>query len=205
MNGIVGGLTLLVLSAAAYTDLKHRRIPNLLTYVGIGVAICFAVTVDWQAVVEPNPFQTVNVSKMPLLPGMEPNQITFENESVPAEPLATCCAFAGALGCFTILLLNYLCGGLGGGDVKLGAFLGAANGFQVGVSILCFGHLLAGALLVSQSIFFKTAIAVSKNSMVRWDAEKIGSCEHRISAKGLPMAVCYLLGTLIVFVSGVTQ
>lgn len=205
MNEIVMGLTLLVLSAAACTDIRHRRIPNLLTYAGIAVAICFAVTADWQAIVEPNPFQAGTTLARPFLPEMEPNQITCENESVPAEPLATYRSFAGALGCFAILLLAYLCGGLGGGDVKLGAFLGAATGFQVGVSILCVGHLLAGALLISQSICFKTAIALSKLPMFRWDAEKIGSCEHRISAKGLPMAVCYLLGTFIVFVSGVTQ
>ena len=205
MNGAVVGLTLLVLSAAAHTDIRHRRIPNLLTYVGIAVAICFAVTADWQTIVEPNPFQTVTVSTMPFCAGMEPNQIAFENESGPAEPLAIYSSFSGAFGCFAILLLNYLGGGLGGGDVKLGAFLGSATGFQVGVSILCLGHLLAGALLVSQSIFFKTAIALSKPPMVSLDAENLRSCEHFLSAKGLPMAVFYLLGTIIVFVNGATQ
>ena len=174
MNEIVMGLTLLVLSAAACTDIRRRRIPNLLTYAGIAVAICFAVTADWQAIVEPNPFQAGTTLARPFLPEMEPNQITCENESVPAEPLATYRSFAGALGCFAILLLAYLCGGLGGGDVKLGAFLGAATGFEVGVSILCIGHLLAGTF----GFLFFLGRSCRKD-------------QSTMPGKGIPMALFY--------------
>ena len=183
MNDIVMGLALLVLSVAAYTDIRHRRIPNQLTYGGIVIAICIAVTADWQAmIVEPKPFQTVTTVTRPFLPEMESYQTTFENESVPTERLATYRSFSGVLGCLAILLLAYVAGGLGGGDVKLGAFLGAATGFEVGISILCIGHLLAGTF----GFLFFLGRSCRKD-------------QSTMPGKGIPMALFYFTGALVFF------
>ena len=113
---------------------------------------------------------------------MESNQITFENESVPTERLATYRSFSGVLGCLAILLLAYVAGGLGGGDVKLGAFLGAATGFEVGVSILCIGHLLAGTF----GFLFFLGRSCRKD-------------QSTMPGKGIPMALFYFAGALVFF------
>ena len=89
---------------------------------------------------------------------------------------------SGAIGCFSILLLMYVAGGVGGGDVKLAAFVGAATGLEAGISILCIGHLLAGAL---GFVFLIGDFCKDDQS---------GS-----PGKGIPMAVFYFAGAIAYF------
>ena len=177
MNCMAITLTSLVLLAATCTDIWHRRVPNLLSYFGIAIAICIAVVVDWNATVESDIFSTTYTSVNTNFPEMQPNQIIHENKSAQAKPLATYRSLSGALGCFAVLLLVYVVGGIGGGDVKLGAFMGAANGFEAAISMLVVGHLLAG-------VFALLCIIRNRRSLV--------------NSRGIPMAVFYSIGTLLV-------
>lgn len=197
MNNLVMGLTLSVLSIAAYTDVRHRRISNLLTYVGIAIAICAAVVFNWNGITEPCPFRSTP-TVMTFLPEMEPIQTTHEKAVFQLGIVESHQAISGAIGCFAILLLMYACGGIGGGDVKLGAFVGAATGLETGALVLCISHLLAG-VFVTLCLIWRAAGATSRPMNV---AETEGSQRKTkfsgVMARGIPMAVFYLLGTLLV-------
>ena len=181
MNDSTNALALLVLITAAYTDIRHRRIPNQLTYVGIVIVICTAVVFDWHGIKEESVSQPVStVTTTPFLE-VEPQPFNREPE-FEIRSLETCQAISGATGCFALLLLAYIAGGVGGGDVKLAAFVGAATGLEAGISILCIGHLLAVAL---GFVFFIGDFCKDDQS---------GS-----PGKGIPMAVFYFAGAIAYF------
>ncbi|MDB2686150.1 A24 family peptidase [Mariniblastus sp.] len=140
-----------ILLVASWTDIRFRRIPNCVSYTAIVVAFLSAAHSD-----------------------LLTTEVVENNAGALANTLD---AVTGLLGCFSILLITYSVGGLGGGDVKIGTFLGAATGLETGISILCISHLLAGA-------FALICIA--------------GSRQPSASPKGIPMAVFYFLGTLFV-------
>ena len=179
MSFMVIVATTLVLAVAACTDISHRRIPNLLAYVGIAIVICTAVAADWQAIVKPEPFRT---KATVVMREMQPIQIIRETESFQIASSETFQAISGALGCFAILLLAYIVGGIGGGDVKLGTFIGAANGFEAGLSILFIGHLLAGLF------GFVFVLANCRRGI---------DCQpSQLKRNGIPMAAFYFAGAL---------
>ena len=180
MNDSLIAFAILVLFVAAYTDIRHRRIPNLLTYVGIAIALSTAIVFDWHGIKEPSLFQPVSTFTT-FLSEVEPMPINREQE-LEMRSLETYQAISGATGCFAIVLLIYAAGGIGGGDVKLAAFVGAATGLEAGMSILCIGHLLAGVWGV---VFFIGDFCKDDQS------DSLG--------KGVPMAVFYFAGAIAYF------
>ena len=149
----------IVLLVSSWTDIRYRRIPNRLTYTAIALAVCtagFSDCVLWQ------------------ITGTEQANLSTTLRSA-----------IGLTGCFSILGVLYAAGGIGGGDVKLGAFLGAATGFQSGMSILFLGHLLAG--------FFGLIFVVVNRS---W---RSGQGKDEKGQVGMPMALFYFVGALVFF------
>jgi len=59
----------------------------------------------------------------------------------------------GALVCGGVLLLAWLAGALGGGDVKLGALIGAALGWAEGLNALMWTFTLAAICMLSVTIW----------------------------------------------------
>lgn len=190
-----------VLLLASIGDLRHRTIPNYLTYGGLFLAFVFAVHED---LTSDSIFETVApiVSTPISLDGGSPSTHTASlklpkpsKANWPLEPhpflgpmaterqpaltfeQSTASAFAGGMAVAIPLLLLFTCGGIGGGDVKLGACIGALTGVKAGLSILFFGHLMAGAFALL------------------W---MLGNKQSSVSSRGIPMAVFYSLGTLFV-------
>lgn len=170
-----------VLLLASVSDIRFRSIPNQVTYLGLLMAFSFALHADWMEVCQ-NTKQPTETNSI-FVEQVENNAETTasSNEFSLRPTLSSADAAAGCLVLTIPLLLLYVCGSIGGGDVKLGACIGAFTGIEAGLSILFFGQVLAG---------FFALFCIVKNRQ---------SFEN---SRGIPMAVFYSLGTLI-FASGV--
>ena len=193
MNDSLIAFAILVLFVAAYTDIRHRRIPNLLTYVGIAIALSTAIVFDWHGIKEPSLFQPVSTVTT-FLP-MEPMPINREPE-FEMRSLETYQAISGATGCFAVVLLIYMAGGIGGGDVKLAAFVGAATGLETGMLILCISHLLAG-VFATLCLGWNALVSKSPLTCLAAASSPKRTKSSSLLTGGIPMAVFYLLGTLV--------
>ena len=172
-----------VLLLASVTYVRNRKIPNWLTYGGLLLAFLLAVHADW-AVFEKNLMNTIKNSFGGDSLLVEQFEAMNDPEAVAiVTPVNTTKAICGCVALAIPLLLLFTCGGVGGGDVKLGACIGAFAGLESGLSIIFFGHLLAG-------LFALLCIIRNRRSAG--------------SATGIPMAVFYSLGTLAV-TSGVLR
>ena len=195
MSDSVNSLVFLVLIAASYADIRNRRIPNLLTYAVIAITFSPAVFLDWHGTKEPSFFQSFSPVTTTPFPSMELKPINREPE-FEMRSLETYQVIAGATGCFAILLLTYVVGGIGGGDVKLGAFVGAATGLETGMLILCISHLLAG-VFATLCLGWNALVSKSPLTCLAAASSPKRSKFSSLLTGGIPMAVFYLLGTLV--------
>jgi len=135
-EGVAYLFLLCILLAVFFTDLEHRRVPNIL------VVVCLGVGLLWQLL------QLVSLwISTQIFPAMP---------VIPAPPLSLGQALLGlALGGGVMLLIMILSrGGMGAGDVKLMALLG----FYVGVPgtlLVFFLSFLAGGLVGVVLLLFK--------------------------------------------------
>ena len=166
-----------VLILASASDIRHRTIPNYLTYSGLVLAFMVAVHADWTEIRE-HIFDTIGSGGLISERVEITRELSLAKIEIPPPSAAnTAQACAGCLAITIPLLLLFNFGGIGGGDVKLGACIGAFTGMNTGLSILFFGHCLAGAFALLCIFRTKQVLA---------------------SSTGIPMAVFYLLGTLFV-------
>lgn len=61
----------------------------------------------------------------------------------------------GLMGCFVAAVFMFMLGGVGGGDVKLAAGIGAALGYAGGVSVLLYSIMIASIYIIATKIFKK--------------------------------------------------
>ena len=120
-----------LLSATIWTDLKDGKIYNWTTYPGIGVAL---------AVGAMNSYFPGSASVRQLFGAVDLGDATL-----------------GLFACGAILIVCYVFlnfnGGIGGGDVKLLAMLGAFFGFEKGIEVLLWTFILAAAIAVMMLIW----------------------------------------------------
>jgi len=106
-----------------------------------------------------------------------------------------------------LLLVFYLLGGMGAGDVKLlagvGALLGAEKIFAVFVlTVIAGGVMAAGQIAIEHSL--KNIFTRIKNFAVVWSANNYFSVDDRINVSSkntLPYGVAIAIGTLTAFIT----
>ncbi|MFO7904543.1 MAG: A24 family peptidase [Planctomycetota bacterium] len=125
---------LIPLSVAVVTDVRSRTIRNWTVYPGMGLALALSVSAT--------------------LAGRDMVQGTAWDAWWWGTP-DIWSALAGFLSCGFIMLVGYVffAGGLGGGDVKLVAMIGAFLGFRQGLEALLWTFVLGGAFAVTVLIW----------------------------------------------------
>jgi len=151
---------------ACITDLRHRRIPNLLTFGAAALALMFHGVVDG-------------------LPGLQS-------------------AALGWLAGTALFLPFFLLGGMGGGDVKLLAALGAWMGPGDAFWLAIYASLAGGAMAIVVSIargYLTTALRNLRSLLAYWSL--VGprpmaslTLEHG-DAPRLAFAIPMLVGTMV--------
>ena len=127
------GLLVAVLAGAALADWRTGRIPNWVTYPGVLGALVLAVGLGWEHGLWHGVFEGVGWSLLGAAAGLFP------------------------------MAAVYFLGGLGGGDVKLMAFVGAVATWQrldfllaAAVDGFLAGLLLAVSVMIRQRIVLRT-------------------------------------------------
>lgn len=159
-QGIVG-LSLLmyllisiILAATFLTDFKTGYIPDRITYPGIwSLFILLAVSSVYKSVLLYFSLQSSGLGKY-LLPPYSNYFYTHTAELF--EPFIYGCVMAVVLGLFFYLLIVFTKGrGMGGGDLKLGVFLGLAFGFPYALVVLMLSFLLGSIAGIGLILFGK--------------------------------------------------
>jgi prepilin peptidase CpaA len=176
---IASGVLLLMcslLAAATWSDLRHRRIPNVLVFAGTACALLLQ-----SALPQGNGFAS-------MLPGA----------------LGLSAALKGMGLALLLLLPLYAMGALGAGDVKLMAMVGAFLGAEM--TLVCIvltmaagGFLIIGVTLHNGSInsMFANVRIMAVNSMHAVIEGRIPSFKHAPKSAGrVPYAVAITCGTL---------
>jgi Flp pilus assembly protein protease CpaA len=176
-------LVLILLTVAAYTDLRWRRIFNWITYPMLGWAAVIAMlaTVCQQFAIDSSPLGTLSLSGF----------------------------LAGAVGCGLMMLIPYRMSGGGAGDVKLAIALGGLMGFHLASGAIAAGYLLAASWLLFRSIWEHTSWLLI-SGLVRQLGQRcvsvpIGpptSRQQAMLAQPMPLAGFFGLGALFVRIGG---
>jgi prepilin peptidase CpaA len=113
-------------------------------------------------------------------------------------------ALWGALYGGGFLLLPFLAGGIGGGDVKLMAAVGAWLGNEHALKFVLATAIAGGIWALLYLAHRKTRYAISLIAhIVRWDLDSASAAGLRSACHGtsIPYSLAILTGTLFVFVS----
>jgi Flp pilus assembly protein protease CpaA len=180
-------MAMLLLSVAATTDLRWRRVYNWTTY---PIALMAAV--------------------IALL-------VTFcQQFGIPFQPFGTLSLggfLAGAIGCGLVMLIPYQLSGGGAGDVKLAVALGGLLGFSTAFWALAAGYLLAASWVVFKSFWEFNSWSLA-SGLVRQLGHQVGHrsasmaiCpptirQQEILAQPMPLAGFFGLGALFVRIGG---
>lgn len=141
----------IVLVSLFLTDLKTGYIPDRITYPGIWIIFALLITISGTKIyILYKALEGSPIGKYLLPPH---SNYFYEHILRLSEPLIYGSIMAVLLGLFFYLLIIFTKGkGMGGGDLKLGVFLGLAFGFPYSLVVLMLSFLLgsiAGIILIA--------------------------------------------------------
>lgn len=169
------GSLLCLLTVATYTDLRWRRIYNATTYGGIVSGLALAALNGWLEASEAAPV---------LLDSL-----------------------MGLLACGGAMVICYVCfpSGIGGGDVKLIAVIGAFLGVYPGLEAMLWSLLLGAAVALLQLVWTIGAVELAKRSvrgvvgaLAGGGFALVGQHEQPTVVTSVYLAPCALAAVLIV-------
>ncbi len=180
----VAALVAILLCVAAYTDCTRLLIPNWLT---VTIAI-YGILLNGLASLTHFDSATVNAAGMIGL-----------QESV-----------CGVVACFIVMLPLY-CAGIGAGDLKLAVALGTLVGPWLGVSIIVWTHILAGAVVLlvlglrQMFPFAANKLAVVVLAFIPALSRDCNGRVRSIGSQPVPMAPFFLAGAVTAFLQEVLR
>lgn len=138
VSGRSGLILLLMIGAAAITDLMGKKIFNWTTYPGFLLAIVF------------NGIASLT------------DQVARASDSVmlPAGEIGIAASSLGALGCFLPMIMIRNFTGGGAGDVKLATAIGALIGASLGIKVIVFCYIVGGACALAKLIWINGPVDV---------------------------------------------
>ncbi len=171
---LLQSLFFVALAVAAWIDTDRKLIPNRLTYSLLLLGIAS------------NLFISI------LAEGNVVSAIGFQ------------ASLGGAAVCFSLMLVLFLAGATGGGDVKLAAGIGAFLGPYDGLMVIGWCHLLAGfgavVWLLSQTSLRRLTASLGGFIKAAYWARQIPAFSIRcepLNNKRMPMAAFFALGVLM--------
>jgi prepilin peptidase CpaA len=144
-------ILVVLLSIATVTDVRWRKIFNWTMYPGILIAVCLSVAAG---------FFDASAMNQPLA--------TWSRDIVPIRD-----CLAGFIGCGLAMLVCYVffAGGIGGGDVKLVAMMGAFLGLEAGLEAMLWTFVIGGCQALITLIWkYGAWNVVRRASMYLWSA-----------------------------------
>jgi prepilin peptidase CpaA len=175
------GLLLTLVAIAGITDIRSRKIPNLVTYPGLAAALALNLATIWFS-------ESVVEAWQPLI-----GWVGWRD------------SLSGLAVCGLFMLVCFVFFGIGGGDVKLLAMMGAFLGLEHGLEALLWTFILGGCLGLSLLVWrvgiprlFAQAWRQFR-SVVRWGISPGLADEERKELKSeLFLAPCALAAIAIV-------
>jgi prepilin peptidase CpaA len=174
-------LLLSLVAIATVTDIRSRRIPNYLVYPGLAVALAINLATTW--------FSEERMQELRPLVGW----IGWQD------------CLTGLAVCGLFMLVCFVFFGIGGGDVKLlamiGAFLGLHQGLETLLWTFTLGWCLGLSLLVWRVGIPRLTALVWRQlrAMVRWGMSAGLTEEERRELKSdLLLAPCALVAIVVV-------
>lgn len=169
-------LAFLITAAAAMCDSATRRIPNVLTYPALLIAVA------------------LNIGVVPLLDRVFPVGAAWFGAPTWDE------AMLGFIGCAAIGVISFMFRGLGGGDVKLIAAIGALIGFPavgpVLFNALVFATVIGLANMAFRGNLVRRVQAMSMAMQVNLALRKKAVDAYPFGKTEAPFGVALLLGLI---------
>lgn len=116
-------------------------------------------------------------------------------------------AIGGFFGCFLCLLPLYVLNGMGGGDLKLAAGIGAALGYAGGISIIFYSSLLAFVYIIITKLAKKEIGEFTRDSL--FSIKTFGQVKYEMPEKAdeiikatVPLGAFFLPGALFFLLKG---
>lgn len=175
-----------LLLVSAFTDVRQHKIYNWTTYPGILAALAISGAATW--------------FRVDVINGSQPQVESLGVSSWPDSVF-------GLLACGAMMIVCYVFfpGGVGGGDVKLVAMIGAFLGVMAGLEAMLWTFVLGGcAALISLVWRFGFWTLATRTVKVAWYRLRVGSTfelseEERAPLKTeLFLAPSALVGVIIV-------
>lgn len=190
--GTLSGLVLLAaLCTSALTDVRSHKIYNWVTY----SALLWAVL--------------INIVASLLSPGEDTLIRAYHHAAIMGPEflggvgLGQC--LAGAALCFFVTVLGYRLSGIGAGDVKLAAAIGALLGVHQGVFAVAYSYIVAAAAIIAWSVWTQGPIPLLKAGLrtigvlflPMWPFPPTAA-DHKLLIKPIPLGPYFAIGTLLV-------
>ncbi len=181
-KGFALALAFVVTTVAAMSDSATRRIPNVLTYPAILLGLGLSVVV-W-----------------PILMQLREAHPMAETALVWLAAPGIIGAVMGFMACAGIGIFSFMFRGLGGGDVKLIAAIGAILGFQESIAVL-FNALVFACIIGIVNLMFKGNLvrkiqAMSMALQVNLTLRKKALDVYPFGKSEAPFGVAVLLGLI---------